>query len=288
MKRFAVLAFAALVTGCGMQEPKIDTNAHAQEVREWQKNRDTRLRKEDSWLTLIGLHWLTDGENTVTLTKASAPQLRLLRSGTSTVLHATEPMTVDGKPVTGDVPLRADADEGGPTIVQMGSVRFNVIKRGERYGLRVKDAEAETRTGFKGLEYYPIDPKWRVTARFEAYHPPKKIPITDVTGMTADNISPGSLAFEIDGKEYRLDPIIEEGSDEYFIIFRDATSADTTYPAGRYLYAPQAKDGKTVIDFNKAYNPPCAFTPYATCPLPPMQNRLPVRIEAGEKKYGDH
>ncbi len=290
MKRFAALGLAAtLAAGCGMQEPKIDTAAHAQDVEQWKKNRDERLRKEDSWLTLIGLHCLKDGENVVTLTKAGAPPVKLLRQGASTILHPDPSMTVDGKPVTGDVPLLADADEKGPTLVKMGSVQFNVIKRGDRYGLRVKDAEAETRTHFKGLEYYPIDPKWRVTARFEAYHPPKKIPITDVTGMTSDNISPGALIFEVEGKEYRLDPIIEEGSDEYFIIFRDATSADTTYPAGRYLYAPQAKEGKAVIDFNKAYNPPCAFTDFATCPLPPLQNRLPIRIEAGEKKYaGGH
>lgn len=290
MKPFAALSLAAVLgAGCGMQEPKIDTAAHAQEIRQWQKNRDERLRKEDSWLTLIGLHWLTEGENVVTLTRPGAPPVRLLRSGDQTILHAASPMTIGGKPVTGDVPLLADADKGGLTIVQMGSVRFNVIKRGDRYALRVKDAEAETRTHFKGLEYYPIDPKWRVTARFEAYHPPKKIPITDVTGMTSDNISPGALIFEVDGKEYRLDPILEQGSDEYFIIFRDATSRDTTYPAGRYVYAPQPKDGRTVIDFNKAYNPPCAFTDFATCPLPPLQNRLPIRIEAGEKKYaGGH
>ena len=290
MKRIAALAVAAaLAAGCGMQETKVDAAAHAQEIRDWQKNRDTRLRKEDSWLTLIGLHWLKDGENVVTLTKTGAPPVRVLRNGAQTILHPDPSMTIDGKPVAGDVPLLADADEKGPTIVQMGSVRFNVIKRGERYGLRVKDAEAETRTHFQGLEYYPIDPKWRVTARFEAYHPPKKIPITDVTGQTSDSISPGALVFEIEGKEYRLDPILEEGSDEYFVIFRDATSRDTTYPAGRYLYTPQAKDGKTVIDFNKAYNPPCAFTPFATCPLPPLQNRLPIRVEAGEKKYaGGH
>ena len=290
MKRIAALALTAvIVAGCGKQEPKIDTAAYTTEIRDWQQNRDTRLRKEDSWLTLIGLHWLQDGENVVTLTKAGAPQVRVLRSGAQTILHPDPAMAIDEKPVTADVPLLADADEKGPTIVQMGSVRFNVIKRGDRYALRVKDAEAETRTHFKGLEYYPIDPKWRVTARFEAYHPPKKIPITDVTGMTADNLSPGALVFEIDGKEYRLDPILEEGSDEYFVIFRDGTSRDTTYPAGRYLYTPQAKDGTTVIDFNRAYNPPCAFTPFATCPLPPLQNRLPIRIEAGEKKYaGGH
>jgi uncharacterized protein (DUF1684 family) len=286
MKRIAALALAAAVAaGCGKQEPKLDIAAHAQEIRDWQKNRDTRLRKEDSWLTLIGLHWLKDGENVITLTKKDAPPVRVLRSGAQTVLHPDPAMTIEGKPVAGDVPLLADADEKGPTIVKMGSVQFNVIKRGDRYGLRVKDAEAETRTNFQGLQYYPIDPKWRVEARFEAYHPPKKIPITDVTGMTSDSLSPGALVFEIEGMEYRLDPILEEGSDEYFVIFRDATSRDTTYPAGRYLYTPQAKDGKTFIDFNRAYNPPCAFTPFATCPLPPLQNRLPVRVEAGEKKY---
>lgn len=286
MKPFVALALATTLTaGCGLQEKKIDTAAHTADIQKWQKTRAERLAKEDSWLTLIGLHWLKDGENNVTLTKAGAPPVRLTRSGATTTLHPDPSMTVDGKPLTGDTPLLADADEGGPTIVQMGSVRFNVIKRGDRYGLRVKDAESEVRTHFKGLEYYPIDPKWRVEARYEAYHPPKKIPITDITGLTSDSIAPGAIVFDLDGKEYRLDPILEEGSTDYFIIFRDATSKDTTYPAGRYLYAAPPKDGKMVVDFNKAYNPPCAFTDYATCPLPPLQNRLPVRIEAGEKKY---
>lgn len=290
MKAFVAVALAAImVIACGPKEPKIDTAAHAAEIQQWQKTRAERLQREDGWLTLIGLHWLKDGENSVTLSKAGAPPVRLTRNGAQTILHPDPSMTIDGKPVAGDVPLLADADEKGPTIVQMGSVRFNVIKRGERYALRVKDAEAETRTHFKGLEYYPIEPKWRVEGRFEAYHPPKKIPITDITGMTSDSISPGAIVFEVEGKEYRIDPILEEGSDEYFIIFRDGTSKDTTYPAGRYLYSPQAKDGKVIVDFNKAYNPPCSFTPYATCPLPPLQNRLPFRIEAGEKKYaGGH
>lgn len=286
MRPYVALALAALVAAnCGLQEQKIDTAAHTADVQQWQKTRAERLAKEDSWLTLIGLHWLKDGENEVTLNKPGAPPVRLTRSGATTILHPDPSMTVDGKPLAGDTPLLADADEKGPTIVQMGSVRFNVIKRGERYGLRVKDAESETRTHFKGLEYYPIDPKWRVEARYEAYHPPKKIPITDITGMTSDNIAPGAIVFEIDGQEHRLDPILEEGSTDYFIIFRDGTSKDTTYPAGRYLYAQPPKDGKIIVDFNKAYNPPCAFTDYATCPLPPLQNRLPVRIEAGEKKY---
>jgi len=290
MKAFVAVALAtSLLAACGAREKKIDTAAHAAEIQRWQKTRAERLTKEDGWLTLIGLHWLKDGENTVTLTKAGAPPVKVTRNGAQTILHPDPSMTIDGKPIAGEVPLLADADEKGPTIVQMGSVRFNVIKRGERYGLRVKDAEAETRTHFKGLEYYPIDSRWRVEARFEAYHPPKKIPITDVTGMTSDSISPGAIVFDVDGKEYRIDPILEEGSTDYFIIFRDATSKETTYPAGRYLYAAPPKDGKMIVDFNKAYNPPCAFTPFATCPLPPLQNRLPFRLEAGEKKYaGGH
>jgi uncharacterized protein len=290
MRAFVAVALAAsLVAACGPKEPKIDTAAHSAEIQQWQKTRAERLQREDGWLSLIGLHWLKDGENEVTLTKAGAPPVKVARNGVQTILHPDPSMTIEGKPVAGDVPILADADEKGPTIVQMGSVRFNVIKRGERYGLRVKDAEAETRTHFKGLEYYPIDPKWRVEARYEAYHPPKKIPITDVTGMTSDSIAPGAIVFEVDGEEYRIDPILEEGSTDYFIIFRDGTSKDTTYPAGRYLYAAPPKDGKMIVDFNKAYNPPCAFTPFATCPLPPLQNRLPFRIEAGEKKYaGGH
>jgi uncharacterized protein (DUF1684 family) len=169
-------------------------------------------------------------------------------------------------------------------------VRFNVIKRGDRFGLRVKDSQARTRLEFQGLDYFPIDARWRVNARLEPYNPPKRIPITDVTGMTSESISPGALVFTIDGKEYRLDPVLEEGSDELFIIFKDETSKHDTYPAGRYLYAKKpGPDGKTVVDFNRAYNPPCTFTPFATCPLPPLQNRLPLRIEAGEKRYeGPH
>jgi uncharacterized protein (DUF1684 family) len=288
MKALVALALASTVlTSCGVPEKKIDTAAHQTEIQAWQKRRDERLRLEDSWLTLIGLHWLKEGENAVTLNKPGVPPVQLTRTGNEVTLTPDPSMTIDGKAIAGPTRLLADADEKGPTIVQMGSIRFNVIKRGDRFALRVKDAQAETRTNFKGLEYYPIDPKWRVEARLEMVHPPKKIPITDITGMKSESISPGSLVFEIDGKEYRLDPILEEGSDEYFIIFRDETAKDTTYPAGRYLYAAAPKDGKVIVDFNKAYNPPCAFSDFATCPLPPQQNRLAVRIEAGEKKWAD-
>jgi uncharacterized protein len=294
MKAFvAVVAAVLLVSACRQEAPvapapPVDEAKHQQEITQWQENRAERLLRDDGWLTLIGLFWLDEGQNVVTL--PSKQTLRLSRNGEKVTLEPDATMTVEGKPLSGATVLLHDADQNGPTLVQMGSIRFNAIKRGDRLGLRVKDANARTRTEFAGLEYYPIDPKWRVEARLEPYNPAKKIPIDDVTGMRSESESPGALVFTLDGKEYRIDPVLEEGSDELFLIFRDETSKDETYPAGRYLYAAKpGADGKTVIDFNKAYNPPCAFTPFATCPLPPLQNRLKTRIEAGEKRYaGGH
>jgi uncharacterized protein (DUF1684 family) len=272
------------------EKPKVDVQAHRAEIAQWQERRATRLKAEDGWLSLIGLFWLNEGNNVISIPSAGSPTVKLARHGGAVTLEPGAGMMIEAKPVSVPTQLKNDAEENGPTVVQMGTVRFQVIKRGEKYGLRVKDANAHTRTNFQGLDYYPTDPKWRVEARFEPYKPEKKIPITDVTGMTSDNISPGALVFTVDGKEYRIDPVLEEGSDELFIIFKDATSRDETYQPGRYLYAAKpGPDGKTVIDFNKAYNPPCSFTPFATCPLPPLQNRLPMRIEAGEKRYaGGH
>ena len=301
MKRMlSTLLAAALLSACGPTAEKPANPSYESEIRQWQTRRSTNLKKEDGWLSLVGLFWLHEGENRLGSDRATSsvilPAKAPADAGTLTMkdgrvtLEARVPMTIDGKPVTAPVELLDDSNEKGPTIVHLGTMRFQIIKRGPRYGTRIKDPEAETRTHFQGLEYFPIDPKWRVEARFEPYNPVKKIPITDVTGMTSDNDSPGALVFTIDGREYRIDPILEEGSDELFLIFKDATSRDSTYQAGRYLYAAKpGPDGKVIVDFNKAYNPPCTFTPFATCPLPPKQNILPIRIEAGEKRYaGGH
>src|SRR5262249_35170318 len=161
-----------------------------------------------------------------------------------------------------------------------------------KFGIRVKDTESEARKNFKDLDYFPTDSAYRVTARLEPYNPPKKIRITNVLGMTSDETSPGALVFTLKGKTYRLDPIWDMGDPEprdLFIIFKDQPSGKETYGAARYMYAHRADaNGNTVVDFNKSYNPPCVFTHFATCPLPPQQNRLPIRIEAGEKKYAGH
>ena len=264
-----------------------------EDAMQWRARRLASLTKADGWLSLVGLIWLNDGANDVSLpSKPPTPIKATLQNGQVT-LDANAKLAIDGKPVAAPVALRDDTTDK-PTVVTMGTMQFLAIKRGdpghEKFGLRVKDSAADARVHFKGLDYFPVDPAYRVEARFEPYNPPHHIAITNVLGMTTQETSPGRLVFTLKGKEYSVDPILEQGETDYFIIFRDQTSGHETYGAARYLYAhPAGADGKTIVDFNKAYNPPCAFTPYATCPLPPPQNKLPLRIEAGEKKYaGGH
>ena len=274
-----------------------DASAHKNEIEKWQQNRLASLTKDDGWLTLVGLFWLNEGENKfgsaaknpVVLPMDKAPavagSLWLEKGRVRLAARPGVEITADSKPVAA-LDLKDDNDDSGPTILKLGSLLINVVKRSERIGVRVKDTESRTRREFKGLEYYPIDPKWRIEARFEPYQPPKMIPITNVLSMTDDETSPGALAFEVDGKTYRIDPILEKGETDLFVMIADETTGRETYGAGRYLYvSPPDAAGKVVIDFNKSYSPPCAFTNFATCPLPPRQNHLPFRIEAGEKKY---
>ena len=183
-------------------------------------------------------------------------------------------------------PLQSDAD-GTPTVLRLGSLSLHVIRRGERLALRVKDRDNPDRLNFQSTPFFPASMKWRVEARFERYEPPKPVRILNVTGMESDEPSPGALVFEADGRTHRLDVLTEKGEEQFFIIFADQTSGKETYGAGRYLYAgPPDAEGRVAVDFNKAYSPPCAFTSYATCPLPPEQNKLPLRVEAGEKFAG--
>ena len=303
-----ILVLAALFTACAWEAGAPPTRAEVEtwsdadpatyekEIRDWQAGRAKGLLRDTGWLTLTGLFWLDEGEssvgsapaNAVRLPEGKAPETvgTLVRTGKSVTL-TTAPgaiVTVDGTPV-GSIEMKPDTS-GEPTVVEVGPVQFLVIERGDRVGVRVRDREHPALTTFRGLQYFPTDRKFRVEARLEPYDPPKQIPILNIVGIVEPLPSPGALVFEIDGQEYRLDPIIEEGSDELFVIFSDATSGKETYPPGRYLYAKApGEDGTTILDFNKAYNPPCAFTEFATCPLPPRQNRLPVRIEAGEKVY---
>jgi uncharacterized protein (DUF1684 family) len=276
-----------------------DPAVYRQQIDEWHAKREARLKADDGWLTLVGLFWLNDGKNLVGSSKeaniklpASAPaKLATIDLANGKVTYSPvsgTSATIDDKPAV-KMELKSDEGAGEPNVVKSGSVSFYVIKRGPKLGVRVKDTENAARRSFTGVDRYPVDPKWRVEAKLEPYSPMKQIPIVNILGMVEPTPSPGALVFQLDGKPYRIDPILEEGTDELFILVKDKTSGPETYGAGRYVYAPKpGADGKTVIDFNKLYNPPCAFTPFATCPLPPPQNRLPFRIEAGEKRYAGH
>jgi uncharacterized protein len=262
----------------------------------WRDKRHSRLTSETGWLTLVGLHWLSPGKNAfgsdpglpVPLPTGKAPKLAgtlILEDGA--VRLVPEPgagLTIDGKPA-GEQVL---GDDGAPRtdVVQLGDLSFFVIKRGERIGVRVRDKNSPVLKGFKGIDAYDPDPKYRVTAAFHAYVVPRQVDIPNVLGMTERMEARGNVTFTLDGREHSLEPVIEDPEHpQLWFIFKDATSGKSTYGGGRFLYAEMPKDGTVTIDFNQAYNPPCAFTPYATCPLPPKQNWLSVPIEAGEKTF---
>jgi uncharacterized protein (DUF1684 family) len=295
----SLFTIASLLSSCTRTTPKtqIDLAAYAKEIDQWRDQRWTSLKSEDGWLTIVGLFWLKEGENkfgsdpaneiVLPQTKIAAQAgLFILQNG---VVRIETPLktgfTVDGKPVT-SLELKTDMDEK-PTILRLGSLSFQIIKRGDKLGVRVKDKDNPDRINFRNTEFYPADLKWRIDARFDPYNPPRPVSITNVLGMQSDETSPGAVVFEVEGKAYRLDAITEKGETKYFMIIADKTSGKETYPAGRYLYVdPPDASGRMLIDFNKAYSPPCAFTKFATCPLPPRQNRLPFAIAAGEKYSG--
>jgi len=282
MKR--ILALLILAMGCKQEA------TYEHQIEEYRNQRVARLVRADGWLSVVALLPLQEGTNDVELPSKPPKHAKLTLQQGRVTLEPDSAFTIDGKPVAAPVELHNDTEDAGYTVVKHGAMSFFIHKVGDHFGVRVKDPDSERRKNFKGIDYFPVDPKYRVEARFEPYNPPKHIPMPNVSGITTDEVAPGALVFTLDGKEFRIDPILEQGTKDYFIIIKDATSGHETYGAARYLYAsPPDASGKTVVDFNKAYNPPCAFTPYATCPLPPPQNRLPIRIEAGEKKYaGGH
>ena len=267
-------------------------DAYLKQIEQHRKDRETRLRGERGWLSLVGLYWLNEGANQLgsdqradVLLPAGAPAragtLSMRDGRVSVQVAAGVAATIDGKPVTA-ADLRPD-DPGPPDVLMLGTVSLQVIKRAEKLGVRLKDSASPARRAFEGLRFFPIRPAYRVSARFVPHPRPVSITVPSAVGPAQTLESPGAAVFTLDGRELRLDAILEEPADtELFFVFRDATSGHDTYGGGRFLYTPLPRDGKVEMDFNKAFSPPCAFTPFATCPLPPPQNRLPVRIEAGE------
>ena len=289
-----IAASLALTVPSTPSTPSTDAALRA-EIDEWRATRVARLTAEDGWLSVVGLFWLEEGENSFGSAKtnaivlpASAPakmgSIHLERGrATLTVLPGIA-LTADGEPVTAPRELASDSADSA-TRLRSGSLLFYLIARAGKLAVRVKDSQSPARRDFHHLEYFPVDPSWRLEARFEPYDPPRSISVPNVLGHDDSEKSPGALVFERNGQTYRLDPVLERGETDYFVIFGDTTNGKETYGAGRFLYVEPPVDGKTVIDFNKAYNPPCVFTEYATCPLPPPQNRLKIRVEAGEKEY---
>jgi uncharacterized protein (DUF1684 family) len=292
---FVMLVAVAAVLGAA--GPPAKGEAYRAEVGKWRAEREVRLRAEGGWLAVAGLFWLDEGRKTFGSDKASdfvlpasAPAKAGVfeRAGASVrvLLEPGVAAQLNGRPLAGSAPMAPDTS-GRPDVLGMGPLTMTVIERGERYGIRLRDRDNPARAAFTGLSWFDVDESWRIDARFVPYPEPKMVKIPNVLGQVNEMPSPGGVEFARDGRTIRLDGVIEEkGADELFFIIRDGTSGNETYGAGRFLYAPLPKDGRIVLDFNKAYSPPCAFTPYATCPLPPPQNRIPIRVEAGEKTYG--
>ena len=270
-------------------------NTYAQEIERWRKARIARLTAPTGWLSLVGLEWLRPGanrvgsaaDNDIVLARAPAYLGTITWAEDGMLSIALDPAsgaTIDGALEANAVLL--DDSHATPTTVAFGSVNFIAVDRDGRKGLRVRDSEAETRTHFAGIEHFPVDSAWRIVADWQPLDPPLQLATGTVIGTIENYPAPGKAVFEREGQRFEVYPVIEvPGDTQLFLIFADATSGKETYGAARFLYADMPRDGKIVLDFNKAYNPPCAFTPYATCPLAPPENRLALRVTAGELKY---
>ncbi len=260
-------------------QTELPANGYLRSVEEWHRSRVNGLKKEHSWVSLIALDWLQEGKHPI----AGVGMLTLNKGIVTLRLEEGKSGTLNGAPFTGDT-IAADKDK-----VIVGSKAVAVIQRGGKFAVRIWDADAPARKTFTGIERYPVDPQWRIEAQWVQYTVPKRIEVpTVIPDLLQEGIVPGAAVFTIGGTEYRLEPTIEEGSNELFFVFGDATNGKETYGAGRFLYSAPPMDGKIILDFNRSYNPPCVFSDYATCPIPLPENRLKLRIPAGEKNFRHH
>jgi uncharacterized protein (DUF1684 family) len=301
----AIALFVAFALSSTAPGASTDDSAWQTELESWRAQRATNLQAPEGWLSLIGLDWLKDGDNTFGADADNRLQIGAKIPAHVGVIRLTK-TTVRLLPPAGGFPrdfqvdghsaqeqdLFAD-DAEHPSKLSVGSITIIVINRDGRFALRIKDPQAATRTGFHGLRWYAPNPAYRVHARWIPYSTSKMLDIPTVLGRTTHLPAPGAAEFTIDGQTVRLEPVLEDPkATDLFFILRDATSKSSTYGAGRFLYTSLPDHGLTqpgglLLDFNRLINPPCAFTPYATCPLPPQQNRLTVAIPAGEQRYHD-
>ncbi|MGH8025211.1 MAG: DUF1684 domain-containing protein [Pseudoxanthomonas sp.] len=265
----------------------------------WRNERKQDLLKPDGWTSLVGLHWLELKAHYLGSSAGSGirlavgpPKLGMVEQRDGHIYFTPESgvaLTLNGEPLTGKAELQTDHDPA-PSLLGFdeGKGQLSVIKRGQRFGLRIKYADAPTRLQFAGLDYWQADPEWRIVGKFVPHPPGKTMSIVDIIGTATDAPNPGAIEFVREGKSYRIEAVGEPGN-ELFLVFADRTSGHGSYPAGRFIDTPGPDaQGKVVLDFNRAYSPPCAFTTFATCPLPPPENRLDLAITAGEKTYASH
>ncbi len=298
----AVVAITVVLSG--LSSAADPTSTWRADLHNWRIQRAKNLTAPEGWMSLVGLDWLQPGnnafgsaaDNAVVLKKQLPAQMGFFRLD-QTVVTLVAPaagfpkaLLVDGhSPKNGQTLVPDDSEH--PSRITAGTLTILIIHRADRYGARVKDAQAPTIVNFHGLKWFDPNPAYRVRARWTPYNPPRQKPVATIIGTTDNMTVPGIAEFTLDGKTYRLEPVLEEpGDKQLFFIMRDTTSKTETYGAGRFLYTDfpdhgLSQPGELWIDFNRAQNPPCAYTPYATCPLPPPENRLQVAIPAGEKRY---
>ena len=304
--RWATVFLLGVVVSLHAADTPPPSAAWKADLLAWRAEQAKNLQKPDGWLTLIGLEWLKPGENSIGSAKVNAIVVKaptpanlgvVKLEGSSLQLLPPKGgypagLMVDGKGPGDPQPLVSD-NPGKPSRISSGSVIITVIHRGDRYALRIKNTQSPERVHFKGLRWFPPNEVYRVTARWTPYNPPRQVPVPTILGTEVLSEVPGVAEFTLEGKTYRLEPILEQPDDkELFFIFRDTTAKTETYGAGRFLYTALpdhglSQPGEVVLDFNRAENPPCAYTPYATCPLPVPQNRLQVSIPAGQLRYHD-
>jgi len=304
LARLARILFPAVIFAFVCQTLSAQDLALSEDTATWRAEHATELLKPDGWLSLVGLEWLQAGDNSVgsasdnTICIAKAPShLAVLRLETESVTLSPPPggfprdLLVSGAPAKTQI-LRAEGnkDKSAPRMT-IGTLQLYVIRRESRFALRIKDSQSPSIVNFQGLRWYPPDKAYRITAKWTPYTPFKTVTLATLVGTNYDQPVPGVAEFAMDGKVLSLEPVLEdpEGARLFFIL-RDTTSSTTTYGACRFLYTrfPSNglnKTGELVLDFNRLENPPCAYTPFSTCPLPPPTNRLPIALPVGELRY---
>jgi hypothetical protein len=298
--KFAMLApIMALIAAAALAADS-SSAAYQRAIEQWRAQHEAVLKAEDGWLTVVGLDWLKEGENRVgsnpnfevPLPKSAPERVGVITLKAGHARFKPAPgvaVTLNGRPAI-EAELKADT-EPKYDVLAVGRVKFFVIKREDKLGVRVRDNDSSTRREFAGLRWYPVDPSWRVQANYVPWDKPHEVTFDTAVGVKERDESPGYVTFQRSGKEYRLEPVVD--GNQLWFVMRDLTSGKSTYAASRFLYADLPKggvknSGPVEIDFNRAENPPCVFTNFATCPLPPPQNRLPLAVTAGEQMYSGH